>query len=518
MSGVGAVSLADTIPSPAAQKVAITLYRDGDTPFQVLNPWERAQAVKRGLVLVTETREVALPAGRHTLRFDGVAEGLIPQSAAIEGLPDGAIERNYDYALLSPGKLLERSLNQPVRITRVNRKTGKATEADAIVRQGPDGVVLQTAEGIEALGCSGGIERLTFERVPAGLSSRPSLSAVVEIPVAGRRVLTLSYLAIGLNWQADYVARIRPDGTSLDLVGWLTLVNSGGTSFDNAPTQLVAGKLAREAVDIPDAETSTISRQCWPMDTTHTGSRRPAFPISAYAPPPPPPPAMAAPMMDRGVEEIMVTGSRAKLAEQSELGDYKLYTLPQPVTVAARQTKQAAFLDLKAVRFTRLYSYRIDDYSDYDDGDAIETTPTVLLRLKNLKTEGLGQPMPSGAVAVMETAGGRPTLAGEQALRDVAVGQPFDIELGQAMDVVVRPKLERETERLGRTRRDYAIELINAKTVPVTLELRQDGGRDDFKLTAGPKPFELRDGGPAWRITLPPGERRVFRYGFSYKD
>ena len=227
---------------------------------------------------------------------------------------------------------------------------------------------------------------------------------------------------------------------------------------------------------------------------------------------------MAAPMMDRGVEEIMVTGSRAKLAEQSELGDYKLYTLPQPVTVAARQTKQAAFLDLKAVRFTRLYSYRIDDYSDYDDGDAIETTPTVLLRLKNLKTEGLGQPMPSGAVAVMETAGGRPTLAGEQALRDVAVGQPFDIELGQAMDVVVRPKLERETERLGRTRRDYAIELINAKTVPVTLELRQDGGRDDFKLTAGPKPFELRDGGPAWRITLPPGERRVFRYGFSYKD
>ena len=192
MSGVGAVSLADTIPSPAAQKVAITLYRDGDTPFQVPNPWERAQAVKRGLVLVTETREVELPAGRHTLRFDGVAEGLIPQSAAIEGLPDGAIERNYDYALLSPGKLLERSLNQPVRITRVNRKTGKATEADAIVRQGPDGVVLQTAEGIEALGCSGGIERLTFERVPAGLSSRPSLSAVVEIPVASRRVLTLS--------------------------------------------------------------------------------------------------------------------------------------------------------------------------------------------------------------------------------------------------------------------------------------------------------------------------------------
>ena len=38
------------------------------------------------------------------------------------------------------------------------------------------------------------------------------------------------------------------------------------------------------------------------------------------------------------------------LAIQSELGDYKLYTLPEPTTVAARQTKQVAFLDQHACR------------------------------------------------------------------------------------------------------------------------------------------------------------------------
>ncbi|WP_425999513.1 DUF4139 domain-containing protein [Caulobacter sp. DWR1-3-2b1] len=504
-------AVAEVIASPAAEKTAVTLYRAGSEPFQTLQPWQREQALKKGLILVTETRTVTLPAGRHTLRFDAVADGLIPQSTAVDGLPGGMIERNYDYALLSLGTLLERSLNQQVGIVRTNAKTGRQTAESAIVRQGPNGVVLQTANGVEALGCSGGAERLVFDQIPAGLSNKPSLSTLIDVPTATTVKLTLSYLAIGVNWQADYVARIAPDGKTLDLTGWLTLVNSSGTSFVDAPTQTVAGALSRVPVNIPKADTKAINRACWPMDTT-THGRSPPPP----APPPPPPMmAMAAPA-GAAREEIVVTAQRTKLAEQSDLGDYKLYTLPEPVTVAARQTKQVAFLDQKGVAFQRLYVVSVDPWNDYEDGSD-PVRPDVMLRLENKIANGLGKSLPAGALSVMETIGGRPAFAGEQAVRDVPVGEPLDLTIGQAMDVRARPRLV-EDARPGknRVRRTYEVDLSNAKTIPVTVELRQNPDVPMFKVVAEPARHDIRQGQVAWRITLAPGETRTFRYAIEY--
>mgnify|MGYP000533560935 CR=1 FL=1 len=517
---IGALALAAapayaaTIASPAPEKVAVTLYRDGDGPFQALEPWQRAQAREKGLILVTETRTVDLPAGRHVVRFDGVAEGLIPQSAAVEGLPGKAVERNYDYALLSPGTLVERSLGQPIKVVRTNRGTGRQQTVDAVLLQGPDGLMVRTADGVEALGCSGGPERLVLDRAPDGLTDKPSLSTIVDVPSPTRARLTVSYLALGVNWQADYVARIHPDGKRLDLTGWLTLVNSGGSAFVDAPTQAVAGKLSRQYVRVDRGQAKSIQRACWPMDTTHVG--KPVMP-----PPPPAPPVamMAAPMARGGLEEIAVTGSRAKLAEQSNLGDYKLYTLPEPVTLAARQTKQVAFLDQKDVAFQRLYVVEIDRHDGYDDPEEAVVIPSVVLRLENKTANGLGKPLPSGALSTMETAEGRPTFAGEQAVRDVAVGEPLDLVIGGAMDVGARPRLvEEKTLSRDRLRRAYAIDLTNAKTAPVTIELRQDPDFEGFKVVSEPVRHELRDGKVAWRVTLAPGESRVFRYAYERAD
>ncbi len=513
---IASPALADTIASPAAEKTAVTLYRAGSAPFQTLQPWQREQALKKGLILVTETRTVTLPAGRHTLRFDAVADGLIPQSAAVEGLPGGVIERNYDYALLSPGTLLERSLNQPVGIVRTNARTGRQTAESAIVRQGPNGVVLQTARGVEALGCSGGAERLVFDRIPAGLSDRPSLSTLIDVPSATTAKLTLSYLAIGVNWQADYVARIAPEGKTLDLTGWLTLVNSSGTSFVDAPTQAVAGKLSRVAVNIPKADTRAITRACWPMDTTTHGRNPPPPPPPPFFPPPlPVPPVMA---MAGAREEITVTAQRAKMAEQSELGDYKLYTLPEPVTVAARQTKQVAFLDQKGVAFQRLYVVAVDPWDDPVRDGADRVRPDVVLRLENKAANGLGKPLPAGALSVMETLGGRPAFAGEQAMRDVPVGQPFDLTIGRAMDVSVRPRLVSETKaRAGRTRQAYEVDLANAKSRPIVIEVRHPRHQQGFRVVREPKAHDIRDGAIAWRFTVSPNGRETVRYVVEYE-
>ncbi|MBI1682151.1 DUF4139 domain-containing protein [Caulobacter hibisci] len=508
---------AETIASAAPEAVAVTLYRDGQGPVQTLSPWQKQQAFEKGLVMVSETRTVELPVGRHTLRFDGVAEGLISQSAAIEGLPAGAVERNYDYALLSPGTLVERSLGKPVKVVRTNRETGRQASVDAVLVQGPSGLMVQTADGVEALGCSGGAERLVFDRAPDGLSSKPTLSALIDVPLAGRYALTLTYLAIGVNWQADYVATLNPDGQTLDLLGWLTLMNSSGSTFADAPTQLVAGKLARVPARISRPRVIPVRRDCWPMDTTtHGQAAMMANDLGALpammAPPPPPPPPPPAPMMER----VAVSAARRVMAEQSDLGDYKLYTLPEPVTVAARQTKQMAFLDQKGVRYQRLYVTSISPWADYDEGGPT-AAPQVVLRLDNKTANGLGKPLPSGALSVMETIGGVPAFAGEQAVRDVAVGEPADLAIGWGMDVRVRPRLV-EDKRANKTtvRRTYEVDLANAKSIPVTVEIRHDPNVEFFKVVSEPAKHDIRQGQIAWRVTLQPGETRLFRYAVRH--
>lgn len=505
---------AATIPSPAPEKVAITLYRDGDGPFQALQPWQRAQAAEKGLILVSETRTVDLPAGRHTIRFDGVAEGLIPQSAAVEGLPGKAVERNYDYALLSPGTLVERSLGQPIKVVRTNRRTGRQQSVDATLLQGPDGLMVRTADGVEALGCSGGPERLVLGRVPDGLTDKPSLSTIVDVPSPTRAKLTVSYLALGVNWQADYVARIHPDGKRLDLTGWLTLVNSGGSAFVDAPTQAVAGKLSRQYVRVDKGQAKAIQRACWPMDTTHVVKGQTMFEMAyaAGAPAPAPP----VPTMAPSRAEVVVKGARRQLAEQSDLGDYKLYTLPEPVTLNARQTKQVAFLDQKDVAFQRLYVVNLSVWNTPEPRTAF-TSLSVVLRLENKASNGLGKPLPSGALSAMETIDGRPTFAGEQAVRDVAVGEPMDLHIGQAMDIIARPRLVAEEKRpKGMTRRTYEVDLTNAKTIPVTVEIRQNPYLEAFKVVSEPQKHDIRQGQVAWRVPLAAGQARTFRYAIEY--
>ena len=89
-----------------------------------------------GYALISETRRVTLPAGETELRFEGVAGGIVPQSAIVTGLPEGVIERNRDAYLLSPATLLDRSLGQRVHLRRTSRATGAVREQEAIVRTG----------------------------------------------------------------------------------------------------------------------------------------------------------------------------------------------------------------------------------------------------------------------------------------------------------------------------------------------------------------------------------------------
>ena len=60
-------------------------------------------------------------------------------------------------------------------------------------------------------------------------------------------------------------------------------------------------------------------------------------------------------------EAIVVTARGAAMqAQQEDLGDLKLYRIPEPVTVAANSQKQVALIEQAAVKVDNVYRQRID--------------------------------------------------------------------------------------------------------------------------------------------------------------
>lgn len=481
----------EVITSPGPDRVSVTIYRAPDR--------DSAQAIDRrnpqGYALITETRTITLPAGRAIVRFEGVAGNIFPESAIVSGLPGDVREKNLDADLLSPRSLYDRALGRRVIIRRTDKATGKLREEQAIIRSGAGGAaVLQTGAGFEALRCTGLPETIAYSGVPAGLSAKPTLSIETESAAPHRATLTLSYLAGGFDWQADYVMRMRADGRSADLFAWVTLASSDVTGFADAGTSVIAGKPNRE--DNPsfgDFGPHDLNLQCWPNDTS-------ADVDSLYPPPPPPPPPPPAPMMAMEAmrADIVVTGARVRKAMQEALGDLKLYRLPDPVTVASQAQKQVALLSQAAVPLIVVHVSEIAG-----EGGA---APILTLRATNRKEAGLGLPLPAGRIAVFEEAGDRPILIGETSTDDKAIGEEVTFKLGSTPGVRALLKPARRSEKSV----DYVLEVSNANRWPIAYEAKIDPGYGAIARSSAR--LARRDGKAIWAVALPANGSAVLRY------
>ncbi|MFN5645602.1 MAG: hypothetical protein ACK450_13535, partial [Sphingomonadales bacterium] len=119
------------VTSDAPEAVSLTVYRAaqrGEAP--IAKDWPR------GYALITETRTLSIPAGESLIRFEGVAEGMFPESAIVTGLPKGVKEKNRDARLLSPSGLVDAYLRREVTLTRTRLATGAVREPGAMISAG----------------------------------------------------------------------------------------------------------------------------------------------------------------------------------------------------------------------------------------------------------------------------------------------------------------------------------------------------------------------------------------------
>jgi len=416
----------------------------------------------QNIALVEDVRNLNVPAGRSRQEFPGVSASIRPETVGLSGRGLSVVEQNFDYDLLTPGKLMESAVGNEIGIVRTNPGSGAQSTERARVLAANQGVVLQIGDRIEVLRDDGVPTRVIFDRVPQNLRPRPTLSVTLDAEGAGRRETTLSYLTSGLTWKADYVARFDEKAGKLDLTGWVTLTNNSGATFSNAQTRVVAG------------DVNLINQ-------------------GGYNPRPP-------------VRVSNTRGNGTQSGGQGALADVYVYPLPEAVTVANNQTKQVGLIDAAGVPATKRYLRVVDGFYSAEEPIAAEVGVIFANGSGNA-----ARALPAGVIRVyVKDEAGEPRFIGESQVDHSPAGSEIVVTTGDAFDVTVQPRLvssERVSKRLVdyfRTR--YAMEYTvrNARPEAVTVEVRQRGLGRDTELTDQSIEGEMRDARTVvWRVPVP---------------
>ena len=237
---------------------------------------------------------------------------------------------------------------------------------------------------------------------------KPTIDWLLDSDSAGKIPAELSYVTGGMTWVADFNAVAPETGDTLDITGWVTMDNQSGKTFDEAQIKLMAGE-----VNKIQPESASFDR------------------LEAFA--------QAAP----------VNGVVPQVREQA-FDEYHLYTLPRPVTLHDRETKQVEFIRAPNVKADRIYVYdgakfpQQYQYWGYEQirnnreyGTEMNTEIWVMQEIKNSKANHLGIPLPKGRVRFYRRdSDGALEFIGENEIKHTPSDETLRIFTGNAFDIV----------------------------------------------------------------------------------
>ena len=374
----------------------------------------------QNLSLVREERSIDLVKGLSRVVVPEIPGTIDGTSVHFQSLSDPSsvqvLEQNYQYDLVHQAKLLEKYIGKDVQFVRLNPETKKEfTVTSKLLATGyqPSGGWGQqsySSIGGMIVETNGAIEvnpegRLVLPSLPEGLILKPQLEWLVQSAKEGTQKTEISYLAGQLSWTADYVALLEKDGAKLDLTAWVTINNYSGTSFKNAGLKLVAG------------DVNLVRQQFVPQ----------AAPMVAYEAKAAAPPQF----------------------KQTDLFEYKLYSLQRRTDVNDQETKQVEFASGKGVSSKKVFIYdgMGDQWQYYRNNNSYRSQASfgqqsnakvgTFVTFKNAKDDGLGIPLPKGKVRVYQRdTDGKEQFIGEDQIDHTPKDEEVRLYLGNAFDVV----------------------------------------------------------------------------------
>jgi hypothetical protein len=296
---------------------------------------------------------------------------------------------------------------------------------------------------------------------PAGvLDPAPTLRWDLAAPFGGGP-LTTAYLAGGLTWSADYVA-VLEDGDRMALDGNATVQNNAGIAFPDATLQLVAGVVRR------------------------AGGVEPRF-------------------ARLGVEEMRVAAPAPDIAREA-IGEYHLYTVDAPVTLAREATNRLELFRAASVPIQR--HLVLEGQAWRFQGRQSELPPEhpeIRVRFQNERDGGLGEPLPAGTIHVYgRDAGGDLQFLGDGSIPHTPAGEEVRIAIGQAFDVTAR-RTQTDWRRIDERTEEstWQIEIRNAGERPREVQV-VESFPGDWTMLEESRPHERVDAQTArWTVDVP---------------
>lgn len=460
------------VPAPPADSVEITLYRAG--PAEVLE--------SRPLALAAPARRLLarhLPAGAES-------ESLSAWIAPVGEAPTPARSVAVQEAEASESGLLRRLIGREIAWLTRNPASGAEEVLTGVLRAASGGRPVVERDGaLEVLPAG----RLRLDPAPAGLALTRTAAVEGAAPAGASRLL-LRYRLAGMNWDARYEAVLAEDGRSLRLQGAYLLRNAGPDAIRNAAVTLVAGDVPRVAV-------------------------------------PGPRPMRAEAVQARG----LALSSDAGPPQAAATGDRQVYRLEGAIDLPAASTLRRVLIAPSEIPAERRYVLegRGEAWpgppAHRAGGAAARLRPRVEVAFENAADGPLGAPLPAGVVAVRAPAPGgadapATLLLAEAALPATAVGERVVLDLGEAFDVSARRRLTEYREigapdpRTGRRAYEAAheIRLLNAKEMPVTVEIVERFGGEWRILDASREPAPADAEAARFRLDVPAGGEAALTY------
>ena len=455
-----------------------------------------------GFAVVRDRIEVTLGSGPGRISYPGASAHVEPGTALI-AVPAGirVLEHTYRNDPVSTTRLLQLFEGQTIDIEAII--DGKREIRKARIVRAPVSVHQEAwqrfgrayAQRQQTMlgwgGAMGGNEVLLdidgqlrfglpgtplFPSLPASTDLRPTLEwqVVTTAPVNGPA--EISYLCDGMRWDAAYtLVSAEGDEGHVDLNGMMSVENQSGTDYLGARLKVVAGDVAKL-----DEQGNDLRRD---MDSRFRGSD----------------------MMKEAVAAIEAR------AEGKAFSDYHLYTLPDPVDLRDRETKQLGFLDVRGITSQKrlVYDgldmnwnmYRGWDPLNFRTNRDFGTTwnPKVAIErvIANEAANRLGKPLPAGVVrCYLKDRDGRPEFIGENHIDHTPEGEPLRIRTGNAFDVVgerIQTDFRYESDKRF-VEESYRITLRNHRAEPTEVTIVEHFYRAaTWTIPTSTVPFTKRD-------------------------
>ncbi len=455
--------IASALAVMAVLMVSAVSARAADQPERVVTASDRSGLAltlyQDDSALVHDRRAVTLDKGPATLVWEDVAREARPATAILSGNNLKVRAQSFDSGGGGGERMLARAVGHDV--TLVWRDGGTEEHARVLAAGNPP--LFDIAGKVVA----GQPQRIIYDDAPASLRAGPVFTAEIAATAAGRRDVELAYLTGGLGWQADYVAELLPGGDRILLSAWTTLSNSSGIDFPEARVTVVSGRPNR----VFDPRRAMVT---------------------AAAPP-----------------------------EHEAIGPYQMYRLPEAVSLRDGESAQAVLLPPTPVKVERElvlepmppHAWR----TRY--GEPLRQNPIALLRLDNVRTAGLGQPLPAGTLHLYQRGrDGGLVFLGEDRLAATPEHASAAFAIGQALDVTAR-RTQTDFQHVSAevSEAAYETDLTNAGDKPVTVTVRESFGADWLVLEES-EPHHRDDAFSAsWPVRVPAKGEAVLKYRVRVK-